>query len=84
MVMLHIELMKQGSRETLWWRLDEEKDDSLLDPEPLLLDIVPKVGVFNLSDYDGDSFVIQPPKEKTQSGGLIGVEIHKFSTIENL
>jgi murein DD-endopeptidase MepM/ murein hydrolase activator NlpD len=64
MVMLHIELMKQGSRETLWWRLGEKKDDSLLDPEPLLLDIVPKVGIFNLSDYDGNSFCDPTAKRK--------------------
>ena len=32
MTMLHLELYDHGTRETVWWRLDEPKPPNLLDP----------------------------------------------------
>lgn len=37
MTMLHLELYKHGTRETVWWHLGEPKPLNLLDPTPFLV-----------------------------------------------
>jgi murein DD-endopeptidase MepM/ murein hydrolase activator NlpD len=57
MTMLHLELMVQGSRSTLWWRRDEERPAALLDPTPKLLEAAgPNLLRFDLTTYDGVEF----------------------------
>lgn len=36
LAMLHLELYTTGTREPVWWKLDEPKPANLLDPTPLL------------------------------------------------
>lgn len=36
--MLHFELYKTGTRKSVWWKLDEEKPDNLLDPTSKLME----------------------------------------------
>lgn len=57
MVMLHLELMRHGASETVWWHYSNKQSVSrrpecLLDPTPFL----PDRPVFNLADYDGKAF----------------------------
>lgn len=40
LAMLHLELYTAGTREPVWWKLDEPKPANLLDPTPLLEKIV--------------------------------------------
>jgi murein DD-endopeptidase MepM/ murein hydrolase activator NlpD len=38
--MLHFELYTHGTRETIWWRLEQPQPDNLLDPTDLLIGIL--------------------------------------------
>jgi murein DD-endopeptidase MepM/ murein hydrolase activator NlpD len=40
MTMLHIELYTKGMTETVWWRHEEEKPESLLDPTEFLINSI--------------------------------------------
>lgn len=40
MDMLHFEMYKHGTRATVWWKLDEQKPENLLDPTPLILGLL--------------------------------------------
>ena len=57
MVMLHIELLTQGSLNSPWWMEAESKPEFLLDPTPKLRECAPDGPVFNLSEYDGISYI---------------------------
>ena len=52
MVMLHLELMVPGARETVWWKPGEPQPVCLLDPTPKL----PEAPTFDLARYDEVSF----------------------------
>jgi murein DD-endopeptidase MepM/ murein hydrolase activator NlpD len=57
MVMLHIELMTAGARNTLWWRLDEPQPATLRDITPKLTEAAgANLQHFDLAAYDGVSF----------------------------
>lgn len=61
MVMLHMELMAPGSRNTLWWRLNESRPSGLLDPTPFLKEAAGKsLQQFVLSEWDHTRFL--PPE----------------------
>jgi len=67
MVMLHIELMSPGTRETLWWYHDQGRPAALLDPTPLLVTAAGgATRVFDLAAYDGKSFT--DPEAMSGSG----------------
>lgn len=67
MVMLHLELMKHGSRNNEWWSEFDMKPPSLLDPTPFLVEAAgSEAEVFDLSHYDGISF-IDPKAERKPS-----------------
>lgn len=58
MVMLHMELMTPGTRETFWWHLDEDRPAALLDPTPLLVQAAGgQKPTFDLATYDQVSFI---------------------------
>jgi len=57
MVMLHLELMRHGSRSTVWWRNGDPKPDCLIDPMPLLLSSAGShATTFDMDLYDGIQF----------------------------
>lgn len=57
MVMLHLELMRPGTRETLWWKSDEPRPAALLDPTPMLARAAGGIQpIFDLDFYDGIRF----------------------------
>ena len=64
MVMLHIELMVADAEETVWWKLDEDRPKTLLDPSGQLMGAARTVvgwewDVFSLHRYEGTEF--RPP-----------------------
>ncbi len=57
MVMLHLERMSTGSRDTVWWRPGETQPPGLLDPTPLLRKASGgNASFFDLDLYDGQRF----------------------------
>ena len=61
MVMLHFERMAPQTRETFWWPLDTPRPAPLLDPTSLLTKVAGlKVQTFDLDEYNGTSFRIDP------------------------
>lgn len=63
MVMLHIELMTTDAEGTVWWKLDEPRPVTLMDPTILLVDAANAAGgfsQFDLDTYDGIAF--RPPE----------------------
>lgn len=59
MVMLHLELLRPGARETLVWGLGQPQPDLLLDPEPHLQACGVTLRPFSLDTWDRASFL--PP-----------------------
>lgn len=64
MVMLHVECMTKGSRQALWWMLDEDQPSNLINPYPYLLDDAAAIATdsqnvqyFDLCEYDGKQFI---------------------------
>jgi murein DD-endopeptidase MepM/ murein hydrolase activator NlpD len=59
MVMLHFEQMTHGSRETLWWRLEQPQPENLLDPTNLLLETANGwFRFFDLREWDGERYLV--------------------------
>lgn len=56
-IMLHLELMEHGCRDALWWTDISTCPDGLLDPTPHLKNAAPNAPVFDLSGYDGATFM---------------------------
>ncbi len=57
MVMLHLELMRHGTRETFWWKAGEPPPAALLDPTSMLVRAAGGTQpIFDLDFYDGVRF----------------------------
>lgn len=56
-VMLHLELMRHGAVEALWWTSEQQPPSALRDPTEHLRRAAPEADQFDISRYDGEAFV---------------------------